>query len=91
VAEKYKALGLLRKTFKILAFVAGGLGVLFFIIILIAGGTPETPRATSFLALALGVIYFISFYTISEVLLLFSDIEENTRKTKELLEGSKRL
>lgn len=86
MAEKYKALGLLRKTFKILAFVAGGLGIVFFIIILIAGGTPETPRVTSLLALALGVIYFISFYTISEVLLLFSDIEENTRKTKELLE-----
>lgn|GEM_PF-695316 len=86
MAEKYKVLELLRKTFKILAFVSGGLGIVFFIIILIAGGTPETPRATSLLALALGVIYFISFYTISEVLLLFSDIEENTRKTKELLE-----
>ena len=86
MVEKYKALGLLRKTFKILAFVVGGLGIVFFIIILIAGGTPETPRVTSLLALALGVIYFISFYTISEVLLLFSDIEENTRKTKELLE-----
>lgn len=86
MVEKYKALELLRKTFKILAFVAGGLGIVFFIIILIAGGTPETPRATSLLALALGVIYFISFYTISEVLLLFSDIEENTRRTKELLE-----
>ena len=86
MAEKYKVLELLRKTFKILAFVSGGLGIVFFIIILIAGGTPETPRATSLLALALGVIYFISFYTISEVLLLYSDIEENTRKTKELLE-----
>ncbi|NIM03379.1 hypothetical protein GTN66_04415 [bacterium] len=84
--EKYKALGLLRKTFKILAFIAGGMGVLFFIIILIAGGTPETPRATSLLALALGVIYFLFFYTISEVILLFSDIEENTRRTRELLE-----
>ena len=84
--EKYKALGLLRKTFKILAFIVGGLGVVFFIIILIAGGAPETPRATSLLALALGVIYFLFFYTISELLLLFSDIEENTRKTRELLE-----
>ncbi len=84
--EKYKALELLRKTFKVLAFVAGGLGLIFFVIILIAGGTPETPRATSLLALALGVIYFLLLYTISEVLLLFSDIEENTRKTRELLE-----
>lgn len=84
--EKYKALGLLRKTFKVLAFVAGGLGIIFFVIILIAGGTPETPRATSLLALALGVIYFLLLYTISEVLLLFLDIEENTRKTSQLLE-----
>jgi len=86
VAEKYKTLGLLRKTFKVLAFVVGGLGIIFFVIILIAGGTPETPRATSLLALALGVIYFLLLYTVSEVLLLFSDIEENTRKTRELLE-----
>ena len=86
MAEKYKTLGLLRKTFKVLAFVVGGLGIIFFVIILIAGGTPETPRATSLLALALGVIYFLLLYTVSEVLLLFSDIEENTRKTRELLE-----
>jgi len=86
VAEKYKTLGLLRKTFKVLAFVVGGLGIIFFVIILIAGGTPETPRATSLLALVLGVIYFLLLYTVSEVLLLFSDIEENTRKTRELLE-----
>ncbi|HUW23079.1 MAG TPA: hypothetical protein VMW39_03515 [bacterium] len=86
MAEKYKTLGLLRKTFKVLAFVVGGLGIIFFVIILIAGGTPETPRATSLLALVLGVIYFLLLYTVSEVLLLFSDIEENTRKTRELLE-----
>ena len=86
MAEKYKALGLLRKTFKILAFVAGGVGLIFFVIILIAGGTPETPRATSLLALALGVIYFLLLYTISEVILLFLDIEENTRRTNQLLE-----
>jgi len=86
LAEKYKTLGLLRKTFKVLAFVSGGLGIIFFVIILIAGGAPETPRVTSLLALALGVIYFLLLYTVSEVLLLFSDIEENTRKTRELLE-----
>jgi len=86
VAEKYRAVELLRKAFKILAFVAGGLGVIFFVIILIAGGTPETPRVTSLLALALGIIYFLLFYSFSEVLNLFLGIEENTRRTKELLE-----
>jgi len=84
--ERYKAVGLLRKTFKILAYVAGGLGVIFFLVILIAGGGPETPRVTSLLALALGIIYFLLFYTIAEVLHLILDIEENTRRTSELLE-----
>jgi len=86
VTEEYRAVELLRRAFKILAFIAGGLGVIFFVIILIAGGTPETPRATSLLALALGIIYFLLFYSFSEVLHLFLGIEENTRRTKELLE-----
>lgn len=84
--ERYKSVGLLRKTFKILAFVAAGLGFVFFVVILIAGGAPETPRATSILALVLGIIYFLLFYTIAEVLHLFLDIEENTRRTNEILE-----
>ncbi len=86
MTEEYRAVELLRRAFKILAFIAGGLGVIFFVIILIAGGTPETPRATSLLALALGIIYFLLFYSFSEVLHLFLGIEENTRRTKELLE-----
>jgi len=86
VAENYKVVVLLRKTFKVLAFISGGLGFIFFLIILIGGGTPETPRATSILALALGFIYLILFYTIAEVLHLILDIEENTRRTNELLE-----
>ena len=86
MTEEYRAVELLRRAFKILAFIAGGLGVIFFVIILIAGGTPETPRVTSLLALALGIIYFLLFYSFSEVLHLFLGIEENTRRTKELLE-----
>jgi len=86
VTEEYRAVELLRRAFKILAFIAGGLGIIFFVIILIAGGTPETPRVTSLLALALGIIYFLLFYSFSEVLHLFLGIEENTRRTKELLE-----
>jgi len=86
VEEKYRALRLLQITFKVLAFISAGMGLLFFLIILIGGGTPETPRATSILALVLGFIYLVLFYTVSVVLQLFSDIEENTRKTRELLE-----
>jgi hypothetical protein len=86
VEEKHRALRLLQITFKVLAFISVGVGLLFFFIILIGGGTPETPRATSILALVLGFIYLVLFYTVSVVLQLFSDIEQNTRQTKELLE-----
>jgi len=54
--------------------------VAFFFIILIGGGTPEAPRATSVLALVLGFFYLVFFYTIAEVLALMMRIEQNTRK-----------
>ena len=66
--------------FKVFAWIAAALGVVFFFIILIGGGTPEAPRATSVLALVLGFFYFVFFYTIAEVLGLLMRIEQNTRK-----------
>jgi hypothetical protein len=66
--------------FKVFGWVAGALGVVFFFVILIGGGTPDAPRATSLLALVLGVFYLVFFYTVSEVVRLLANIEENTRK-----------
>lgn len=70
----------IKLVFKVFAWIAAALGVVFFFIILIGGGTPEAPRATSILALVLGFFYFVFFYTISEVLGLLMRIEQNTRK-----------
>lgn len=70
----------LKFVFQIFAWLSGGLGIVFFLIILIGGGTPEAPRVTSLLALALGFFYFVFFYLISEVLRLLMQIEVNTRK-----------
>ncbi|HOW27865.1 MAG TPA: hypothetical protein PK876_05130, partial [Elusimicrobiota bacterium] len=50
--------------FKLFAWIAAALGVVFFFIILIGGGTPEAPRATSVLALVLGFFYLVFFYTV---------------------------
>ncbi len=66
--------------FKLFAWIAAALGVVFFFIILIGGGTPEAPRATSVLALVLGFFYLVFFYTVAEVLRLLVGIEQNTRK-----------
>ncbi len=74
------ALSKITLVFKIFAWLASALGVVFFLIILIGGGTPDAPRATSILALVLGFFYFVFFYTVSEVIGLLMRIENNTRK-----------
>ena len=70
----------LKMTFMGFAGLSALLGVIFFFIILIGGGTPEAPRITSVLALALGFFYFVFFMFISEILRLLMSIESNTRK-----------
>lgn len=70
----------LKFTFQIFAWISAVLGLVFFCIILIGGGTPEAPRATSVLALVLGFFYFVFFYLVAEVLRLLVAIEANTNK-----------
>ncbi|MBI3012004.1 MAG: hypothetical protein HYY63_00070, partial [Elusimicrobia bacterium] len=55
----------LRFVFQIFAWISAVLGLVFFAIILIGGGTPEAPRATSVLALVLGFFYLVFFYLVS--------------------------
>ena len=74
MAEKYGFLKVSAVVFKILAWLVVILGVLGFIVILVGGGTPEAPRFTSVLALALGAIYFFIFYTASEMIKLLLDL-----------------
>jgi len=78
--EKYGVLRKISMVLKAFAWIAAGLGVVFCVIILVGGGTPEAPRATSLLALLLGFFYLVFFYMISEVLNVVMDIEANTRK-----------
>ena len=78
--DENKIIGKLKFVFQIFAWISAALGLVFFLIILIGGGTPEAPRVTSLLALALGFFYFVFFYLISEVIRLMIQIEINTRK-----------
>jgi hypothetical protein len=71
---KDKLNGLLPLVFRIFALTAVALGVVFFFIILIGGGTPDAPRATSILALVLGFFYFVFFWTIAYVINLLEKI-----------------
>ncbi|OGR82899.1 MAG: hypothetical protein A2901_08810 [Elusimicrobia bacterium RIFCSPLOWO2_01_FULL_54_10] len=84
--EENKIAKKLRWTFVGFAGLSGLLGVIFFFIILIGGGSAEAPRATSVLALALGFFYFVFFLFISEILRLLVSIEGNTRKKSSMPE-----
>ena len=84
--EENKIAGKLKLVFQIFAWISAVLGLVFFFIILIGGGTPEAPRATSVLALALGFFYFVFFYFIAEILRLLTAIEDNTRKRSSMPE-----
>jgi hypothetical protein len=66
-------------TFRVFAVIAALLGVAFFFVILIGGGTPEAPRATSILALILGFFYFVFFWTVAYVINLMEGILANTQ------------
>ena len=66
--------------FKGLGLLSAILGLVFFVVILVGGGGPDAPRATSLLALVLGFFYLLFFWTIGEVFGLVVKIEANTRK-----------
>jgi len=74
-----KPLKYIPLAFKLLGGISAVLGLVFFIIILVGGGTPDAPRATSILALILGFFYLLFFWTIAEVIGLLIRIETNTR------------
>jgi hypothetical protein len=75
-----KPLKYITVAFKSLGLISVLLGLVFFVIILVGGGSPEAPRATSVLALILGFFYLLFFWTIGEVIGLLVKIEANTRK-----------
>lgn len=75
-----KALKWIPFAFKILGSLSAILGLVFFVLILVGGGSPEAPRPTSILALILGFFYLLFFWTLGEVIGLLVKIEANTRK-----------
>lgn len=79
--NKYWALSKISLSFRVLGWIAAGLCVIFFFIILIGGGTPRSPRIYSLVSLVVGAFYFMLFYGIGEVIRLLMDIEQNSRKS----------
>lgn len=86
--KEYKFLKIARGVFKVLAWLALGLGILVGIIILVTGAALPTgaigpqgapiqapPRAAGAVLMLMGVLYFVVLYTISEIIGILLDIK----------------
>ncbi len=78
--EGYRFLKVSGTVFKVLAWVALVLGIVAGIVIFVGGGTPEAPRLTGFVGIALGIIYFFIFFTAAEVIKVLLDIRGKVEK-----------
>ena len=80
MGKNYKLLEVSTIIFKVLAWVSLAVGIVASIVIFIGGGTPEAPRATGFIGILLGVVYFFMFLVTAEIIALLLDIKSKVEK-----------
>jgi hypothetical protein len=93
VEKKYAVLRTLAGLYKVLAFVVAGLYALLALLSLVAGASVPMGGMSglgggllsAIFLLIMGGLAFIFFYALSELMYVFMDIEENTRKTNMML------
>ena len=80
MGKKYKLLEISSFVFKVLSWVSLVVGIVAAIVIFVGGGTPEAPRATGFIGLLLGIVYFFIFLVTAEVITLLLEIRSKVEK-----------
>jgi hypothetical protein len=93
--RKYFALRLIAGVFKVLAWLAIVVGIVAFILTIVSGGMFFNTMGSyggllmhipmAILSLFIGFVVFIGWYALAESILVFLDIEENTRRCAQLL------
>jgi len=78
--KKYKILEVSSIIFKVLSWASLAIGVVAAIVIFVGGGTPEAPRATGFIGILLGIVYFFIFLVTAEVVTLLLEIRSKVEK-----------
>jgi hypothetical protein len=78
--KKYKVLEISSVIFKVLSWASLAIGIVAAIVIFIGGGTPEAPKATGFIGLLLGIVYFFIFLVTAEVVTLLLEIRSKVEK-----------
>ena len=80
MGKKYKLLEISSFVFIVLSWVSLAVGIVAAIVIFVGGGTPEAPRATGFIGLLLGIVYFFIFLVTAEVITLLLEIRSKVEK-----------
>ncbi|PJC47674.1 MAG: hypothetical protein CO035_05935 [Candidatus Omnitrophica bacterium CG_4_9_14_0_2_um_filter_42_8] len=80
MSKNYKVLEVSSLVFKVLSWVSLAIGIVAGIVIFVGGGTPEAPRATGFVGILLGVVYFYMFLVAAEVIALLLEIRSKVEK-----------
>lgn len=97
--KKYKALRMIAMLYKIFAFVGGGACVLMALFMFVSGIATSSSSNTigsnpmaifggamgGLVLLVYGAFVFVFLYGLGEWMYVFMDIEENTRKTNDML------
>ncbi|MFW5976390.1 MAG: hypothetical protein ACOCQS_00440 [Bacillota bacterium] len=76
--KRYRALKFLSGFIKISSFI-------FLILVLVGNFLSQDGLFTSLVIIIISLVILIPYFALSELIYLFIDIEENTRKTRELL------
>ena len=79
--KNFKLLEISSIIFKVLAWASLAIGIIASIVIFIGGGTPEAPRATGFIGILLGIVYFFMFLVTAEVITLLLEIRSKVEKS----------
>jgi len=78
--KKYKVLEISSTVFKVLSWASLAIGIIAAVVIFIGGGTPEAPKATGFIGILLGIVYFFIFLVTAEVITLLLEIRSKVEK-----------
>lgn len=79
MASAHNRLRVFASVFRIVAWVALGVGAIGSVGIVL-GGAPDTPRPMGLLVLLVAALYFCLFSTLDGIIRVLLSIEEQTRK-----------
>ncbi len=78
--NQFKMLRIFGILFKVVAWGALLFGLIGTVTVIMGGGSPSQPRSVAVVVLLVSMLYFMIFYTVSEIIKVLLHLVENTKK-----------